>query len=108
MIRSFKLLLLSASLSQAQLVPRDEPTPLWMTNVPPGDYGNECKMYGNDELLICTGADGSTVAVKPKGGQRAWTHTPSAMSAAQNTRSTSGVAFAFNPTIGNFIIHAVT
>ena len=103
------VLLLSATLSvTSQLVPRVEPKALWSATVAPAQYGNECKMYGQDELLICTGADGTTTAVSPSAeGKQVWAHTPSPKMLT-STRSTSGVSFGSNPTIGNYIVHAVT
>lgn len=103
------LILLSATLSvTSQLVPRNEPKAIWTATVPPAQYGNECKIYGQDALLICTGADGSTTAVSPTdAGKQLWAHTP-APKMLSTTRSTSGVAFGSNPTTGDYIVHAVT
>lgn len=104
--------LISAALSTtAQIVPRSEPKPLWSATVPPAQFGNECKIYGQDTLLVCSGADGTTVGITPHGdstgGKAAWKHTPKASTLA-NVYSTSGVAFGYNPTIGNYIVHAVS
>jgi hypothetical protein len=64
-------------------------------------------MYGNDDLLICTGSDGTTTALLPSTGSRVWKHTPEPLTEYE-AFSTSGVAFGFNPTVGNYIIHAVS
>lgn len=112
-LSNMKLLaLLSATLSvTAQIVPRSEPKPLWSATVPSANYGNECKIYGQDTVLICSGSDGSTIGITPngdsKGGKTLWKHIPKATTLS-NTRSTSGVVFGSNPTIGNYVIHAVS
>lgn len=105
---SSSLLLLATTVTTAQLIPRGEPQPLWSVAMSPAQYGNECSMYGDDALLICTGADGSTVALDPAAaGQKVWSHEPVSITNTQ-VFSSSGVAFGFNPTIGNYIIHAVS
>ena len=95
----------------AQIIPRSEPKPLWSATVPSAQFGNECKIYGQDYILICSGADGTTVGISPNGdstgGKTVWKHTPKATTMT-NTRSTSGVAFGSNPTIGNYVVHAVS
>lgn len=106
------LFLATLSLAQAQIVPLAGPRPLWSTNIPASSEGNACKMYGMDSLLVCTGADGSTTALKPDaddtvGGTAVWSHSPGPITGTQ-TYSSSGVVFGTNPTIGNYIIHAVS
>jgi hypothetical protein len=113
----YLLLALAVSLTEGTngaqtILPFDEPIPRWTFNAAPAEYGNECKIYGADELLICTSSDGTMVAITPQpdadvGGKEVWKHSPSSKTQL-NVRSTSGVAFGYNPTIDNFIVHAVT
>lgn len=114
-IMVYVFLYLSAlSLAQARLVQLDGPKPLWTANIPPSGMGNECEICEMDSLLICTGVDGSTTAVMPDadgsvGGTVVWNHVPTTISISGTpTFSTSGITFGSNPTIGSYIIHAVS
>jgi hypothetical protein len=64
-------------------------------------------VYGDDTLLICTGADGGTVALAPAAGKKVRTRDQSSVTNTQ-VFSSSGVAFGSNPKIDNYIIHAVS
>jgi outer membrane protein assembly factor BamB len=84
-----------------------QPKSLWSLNVSPAKYGNECKVFSNDELLICSGIDGTTVAVTPTDGKKVWVHNP-LPTTLTNVRSSSGISFGYTPTIGHYVAHAVS
>jgi hypothetical protein len=84
-----------------------QPKSFWTLNVSPAKYGNECKVFSNDELLICSGIDGTTVAVTPRDGKKLWVHNP-LPATLTNVRSSSGISFGYTPTIGHYVVHAVS
>ena len=103
--KPFSFAISNSSAGFGPLMP--QPKSLWTLNVSPAKYGNECKVFSNDELLICSGMDGATVAITSRDGKKLWVHNP-LPTTLTNVRSSSGISFGYTPTIGHYVAHAVS
>mmetsp|Transcript_7298 Transcript_7298/g.10676 ORF Transcript_7298/g.10676 Transcript_7298/m.10676 type:complete len:543 (+) Transcript_7298:179-1807(+) len=110
MIRLALLLFIAAftaAFTAAKLLPRNAGELIWEAQTDPASQKNECAMYGDDELVICSTRPGNVFALRPNDGTTAWKHEP-ASSPDETIFSASGIAFGENPTIGKYMIHAVS
>eukprot|EP00546_Thalassionema_frauenfeldii_P007643 CAMPEP_0178919550 /NCGR_PEP_ID=MMETSP0786-20121207/14499_1 /TAXON_ID=186022 /ORGANISM="Thalassionema frauenfeldii, Strain CCMP 1798" /LENGTH=536 /DNA_ID=CAMNT_0020593493 /DNA_START=60 /DNA_END=1667 /DNA_ORIENTATION=+ len=107
MMKLARLSLMFAAATMAELIPRDTSELAWETQIDPASQGNECTMYGDDQLLICSTRNGNVFALRPYDGTEVWKHEPQAKSDNQ-LFSSSGIALGENPTIGKYIVHAVS
>jgi len=99
--------LIFVTVAVAELIPRRSPEVIWTANIDSASQGNECTIYNEDKLLICTTNNGNVFALQPSDGGAVWTHEPMSVTN-EPVFSSSGVAFGSNPSIGNYILHAVS